>query len=84
MEGAVGLLCVLQDHVHRFQDVTSHMQILGDSRDRRHTQILQNLGHLPHQGSQLAGLGDAVHLNIMKKPLKLRQTPSPHHGCPGG
>jgi hypothetical protein len=67
----VGLLHTLQDHVHHLQDVTSRTRILGDSWDRRHTQIIQNLGHLPHQGGQPTSLGDAVHLDILKKPPKL-------------
>jgi hypothetical protein len=33
--------------------------------------ILQDLGHIPHQGSEPAGLNDAVCLKVLKKPPKL-------------
>jgi hypothetical protein len=33
--------------------------------------ILQDLGHIPHQDHQLAGLNDAVYLSIPRKPAKL-------------
>jgi hypothetical protein len=38
--GVIGPLHLLQDHVHCPQDVTSRSWILGDPRDRGHTQIL--------------------------------------------
>jgi hypothetical protein len=41
------------------------------SWDRGHTKILQDHGHVPHQGCQLAGLDDTVRLGVLKKPVKL-------------
>jgi hypothetical protein len=35
--------------------------------------ILQDLGHIPHQGSEPAGLNDAVCLKVLKKPPKLNE-----------
>jgi hypothetical protein len=39
----------------------------------RHTQILQNLGHVPHQGSQPACLNGTICLDVPKKPPKLKK-----------
>jgi hypothetical protein len=47
------------------------MRIPGDPRDRRCTQILQNLGNVPHQGSQPSALDGTIYLDVPKKPLKL-------------
>jgi hypothetical protein len=38
--GVIGLFQALPDHIHRHQDVTGHMQILGESQDRRQAQVL--------------------------------------------
>jgi hypothetical protein len=71
--GVIDLLHVLQDDVHRSQDVASDVRILGNPRDRRRTKILQDLGHGPHPGRQSAGLDKAVRLGILMKPLELDQ-----------
>jgi hypothetical protein len=57
--------------------------ILGDSQDKRCTQILQNLGSLPHQGSPPTGLGDAVRLDALMKPPKLNELHQLEAAVPG-
>jgi hypothetical protein len=69
--GVIGLLYVLQDDVHPPQDVDGRVRVPGAPRDTGHAKILQDLGHIPYQGRQLAGLDDTVHLGIPKKPTKL-------------
>jgi hypothetical protein len=50
--------------------------ILRDPWDGRHAKIHQNLGHVPHQNRQSSGLGDAVHLDVLKRPSELDEL---HH-----
>jgi hypothetical protein len=73
MAGGVGLLQVLQDDIHRIQDIASHAWILENPQDEGHAKIHQNLGHVPHQDHQPPGLGDAVHLGALKEPPELNE-----------
>jgi hypothetical protein len=67
----IGLLHMLQDDVHHPQDIIECAWVLRDPGDRGHTKILQDLGHIPHLGCQLAELDDAVNLGVSKNPSKL-------------
>jgi hypothetical protein len=69
----IGFPHALQDHIHQPQDIIDCTWILGDPQDRRHTSTLQNLGHVPHQGSQPAGLDGMIRHDILKKPPKLNE-----------
>jgi hypothetical protein len=44
----IGLLQVLQDDIHYYQDVAGCARILGDLRDRGHAKVHQDLGYIPH------------------------------------
>jgi hypothetical protein len=73
MARVVGLFHTLQDDLHHPEDFIGRAPIPGDPGDRGHTNILKDLGHVPHQGLQPAGLDDMVYLGVPKKPSNLNE-----------
>jgi hypothetical protein len=69
----VGFLQVLQDDVHCLQDITSCARISGDLRDGGHAKVLEDLGHITHQGCQSTSLDDTVRLSVLKKLPELNE-----------
>jgi hypothetical protein len=64
--GGLGFPQAFQDGAYHLQNFIGPKRIPGDPWDGRHAKIHQDLGSVPRQDHQSPGLGDALHLSLLR------------------